>query len=294
MAKLLLVLAIVLIYFTRFGYCQDAYNSTCNPDDYSAIGDLPLPQLPDQYYFAVEAVIVNGRNSSRTIFAEEYFDRVGDRGRFDYVANGYRVRSITDYKLKESFVFPNVFTGDDCTVSILSANASNRVAQILFGVVPGENNTVHIGSPSTVFYFGVNQSQASYLGVVNDSSGVIANRWQVCVDNENRSYTIDYYFTNGSLWKTPYLEQGPVPVAIELAGWRRSGTRIFDVYHRYNFVNYQSGPEAVQDDVFSVPLGLICKGRLPGQSLPQLPRFFSTAIQTIRDNVVVNAKVIQE
>lgn len=288
MAKVVLhpwlhVLAIVLIRFQ--GQAQDV----CDEDDYNLLPtDPPLPQLPDQYYLAVEAVLESGR----TIFAEEYFDAVGNRGRFDHTSGGYTVKSISDYTLKETFVFPNVVTGDDCTVSILSTNTTDR---FIFGIVPGENNTVHIGSPSTVFYppF-VNQSKALYCGINETARGIRAHKWKLCFNSENRSYTFNYYFTNDSLWDTPYQEQGPVPIAIELAGWRTNGTQYFDINHQYSFVNYRSGPQAVEDEVFNIPFGLVCKGRLPGQLFPQLPAFFSTAIQrilTTNTTMIINARV---
>ena len=265
----------------------------CDPDDYVlSESDPKLPRLPDQFYYSVEATIVE---FDRTFFASEYLDEIGNRGRFDFTGRGEKMSAIADYNSGETFIFPNRRTGDSCTVSQLTTNrTAPPIARFLFGVVPGENNTVHIGAPSFAFYNFINTSVVRYIGI-NNTRGIPSYHWQACTVNENNSYTFDYYFTNGSLWSNSYDEEGYVPVAIELRGVRlnRTGMNVIQIEHYYSFVNYRSGPEAVPDQVFMVPTGLICLGRNPGKPLPPFPNFFSTGVEVVfnEQNSVLSLKV---
>ena len=52
------------------------------------------------------------------------------------------------------------------------------------------------------------------------------------------------------------------------------------------FVEFNSGPDAVPDSAFDIPLDLVCKGRLPGQPLPQFSDFFTAGIETVYSTTV--------
>ena len=276
-----------LLVYTGVSADHDEYTSVCDESDYTlSDGDPPLPRLPDQYYLAAEATI---KEFNLSIFVTEYLDEIGNRGRLDSTSRGQKTSSISDYNLRETFVFPNRRTGDDCTVSLLTTNTTNPLTRFIFGIVPGDNNTVHIGPPSYFFLID-NGTNARYLGI-NETRAVPSYHWQSCTVNENSSWIIDYYFTDASLWMTS--ETGLVPVTIELFGERLYPTSedIIELEHHYTFVDFRSGPESVPDDVFMVPTGLICSGRITGPPIPALPSFFTTGIEIVTSDKAWNFQV---
>ncbi|XP_003386281.2 PREDICTED: uncharacterized protein LOC100639693 isoform X3 [Amphimedon queenslandica] len=182
----------------------------------------------------------------------------------------------------EIFIFPNPRTQDDCTVSLLNTN--NTFARFFFGVVPGPNNTVHIGPPSALF--GLNNTvNYTYMGI-RFARGIPCHHWWTCTNRENASFTLEYYFTDSDLWTAPYPQDdgyGYVPVLVELHGNitdRMTGEERM-THHHYNILDFRSGSNAVPDSAFNVPFDLVCKGRLPGQPLPQFPNVFSLNAETV-------------
>ncbi|XP_019851446.1 PREDICTED: uncharacterized protein LOC100639693 isoform X1 [Amphimedon queenslandica] len=189
----------------------------------------------------------------------------------------------------EIFIFPNPRTQDDCTVSLLNTN--NTFARFFFGVVPGPNNTVHIGPPSALF--GLNNTvNYTYMGI-RFARGIPCHHWWTCTNRENASFTLEYYFTDSDLWTAPYPQDdgyGYVPVLVELHGNitdRRTREERM-THHHYNFLDFRSGPDAVPDSAFNVPFDLVCKGRLPGQPLPQFPDVFSFNAETVYDGTAAS------
>ena len=51
---------------------------------------------------------------------------------------------------------------------------------------------------------------------------------------------------------------------------------IHQVYNVYSFVNFQAGP--ADDELFHVPPGLPCLGRITGKPLPPLPQDYYTVL----------------
>ena len=286
-----LSIIVLLLSLTTTALVNAQIDPYCNIDDYATDSDdLQLPDLPDQFYYSLEATLVE-RN--RSFFAQEYFDEIGNRGRVDFTSSFGKSSAISDYNLGEAFVFPNSRTGEECSVSLLSNNMSfSRVTQFFFGIVHGENNTVHIGAPSFMFYGSINMSNVNYIGI-NVSRGIPSHHWQTCVVMENNSYTLDYYFTNSDLWSNSYGVDGYIPVTVELRGTRLNMTsgEIINVEHYYSFVDFNTGSGSVSDEVFMVPTGLICSGRIPGLKVPSLPDYYSSGIEIISENTVTYFQV---
>ena len=281
MGSTLLINLVILVSLATV--VQNQAIPVCDPSDYFP-ADPPLPQLPDQFFMAMEATIVQ-RN--RSVYAVEYFDGPGNRGRLDFTVRGVKFNSIIDYNLKEAFVYSDPSNGGDCTVSLLNENSAqtNPEIRFIFGIVPGSNNTVHIGSPS-LFFSLVNVTNATFFGIKNNNvtRGVSTYHWQTCTSTENRSYTLDYYFTNSTIWNATYPDANNyIPVAISLMGNRWDPESSTSVYfeHYYSFVVFNSGPGSVPDDAFSLPFDLVCKGRIPGQPLPKFPAFFSAGVEYV-------------
>ena len=240
----------------------------CSQSNYTTSPNPPIPNLPRQFSAVIEA---NYLQSNMSALAREYFDEIGNRGRFEL--NG--ILGIFDYNLNEVFLIPDPYNGNSCTVRRATALSPQMTQFFGFRMV---NGSVLIGTVAHFFRLNSNGS-ANYLGQEN-VRGITCNRWQTCTVRGNRSYTLDYYFSTADWSFTANPSGSQIPVQIILEGWTNDGSY---VNHIYSFVDFMSGPPSVPDEIFMVPTGLACRGRIPGQPLPTLPNsgFFSTYIESV-------------
>ena len=88
-----------------------------------------------------------------------------------------------------------------------------------------------------------------------------------------------------------------LPVQVIVNGTRPDNTSnpsslIHRVYNVYSFINFQPGPS--DDDLFRVPPGLPCQGRISDKKIPPLPEdYYSVVYETIdqQNNVISYHKV---
>jgi hypothetical protein len=224
----------------------------------------------------------------------EYYDGPGNRGRLEFGFNGSSGIDIFDYNLGEIFRIPDFRTGDDCRVSPI---AEDRFVNFTFGI-QNVNGSVHIGPPSMFVEALRDDSITQYVGE-DMVRGIPTQRWQACVNRENISYLINYYFATepwdyeGQSQKLDSTQM--VPVQFTLNTTRISNGTIRNIYHIYTVVDFRAGPDSVPDSLFQVPNGLACTGRFPGQPVPQIPQFFSAyserVSRTSDDNSIRTTKV---
>lgn len=237
-----------------------------------------FPSLPQQFSTTVQAVVQDSTskrfNNASEISVREYFDEIGNRGRLEYAFNGSAGYVIFDYDLREVFYIDQV--SSDCFVNLTTPDNPTLNRTFGFRVVDG---APHIGTVSQYFQIN-NDSNITYIGPT-DIRGIPCNQWRTCYVSDNKSYTIDYYFTRED-WISAYLND-PVPVQIVLNGTKQDyeSGKIGQLTNIYTFVDFNSGTDSVPDEVFTVPQGLACRGRLPGTSLPQFPQFFSASIESV-------------
>ena len=253
--------------------------------DFSQSTGSPVPGLPDQFSFTIEGNLIE-RNS--TAIMTEYYDGPGNRGRLEFGFNASSGISIFDYNVGEIFLIPDFRTGDDCRASPI---ADSRFVNFTFGI-QNINGSIHIGSPSMFVEALRDDSITQYVGE-DMVRGIPTQRWQACVNRENISYLIDYYFVTEP-WD--YEGQGQkldstqmVPVQFTLNTTRISNGTIRNIYHIYTVVDFRAGPESVPDSLFRVPNGLACTGRSPGQPVPQIPQFFSAYTERVSMTRGVNS-----
>lgn len=251
--------------------------------------DPPLPDIPSQYYATVEANIIQ---RSESLIVSEYYDQVGDRGRLEITLNGTKEIGIFDYTLGEIFVIPDP-DGGDCRVFPISP--TNRFLSMTFGFTE-TNGSLHIGSPAATLER-IQGTNASTIYHGDDTiRGIPVQHWRSCVSLTNNSYLVDFYFSN-STWSYGVGGTSMVPIQFNLnASFLGRHGSIENANHVYSFVDFQSGPDSVPDDVFNVPTGLACKGRIPGQSVPKPPETFSGRLEFIfnfgsRGPIVVTLQV---
>ena len=252
----------------------------CNPENFSPKpDDPPLPSVPNQFVSTIEANLVS---RSLSIVVKEYYDQVADRGRIEVDANGSKTTGIFDYNLGEIFFLTNR-NGGDCTVYEISP--TSRFFFTRFFGFSEVNGTIHIGSPAAFLEMIHDNSSTIYQGT-DIIRGIPVHRWQSCYSVPNNSYTIDYYFSSQSNWT--FGEQlnmsVMIPVQFNLnASFVTPFGTIDNAYNVYSFVNFQSGPNSVPDDVFQVPTGLACKDRSPGKPVPTLAGTFFARIETLTE-----------
>ena len=269
---------------------EEEFMPICDPQeyDYSGFGsaDLPLPDLPNQFSFTIEGNLIE-RN--RTAIMTEYYDGPGNRGRLEFEHNGAPGIGIFDYNLGEIFLIHQHRMRNNCRVYPIANNPSRFLSRT-FGVV-NQNGSIHIGSPRT-FLEGLRENDTTvplYFGE-DFVRGIPTQHWQACFNRENNSYLIDYYFAaerwdyEGQSQELDTTEM--VPVQFILNATRLDPHRgKLNIYHIYSVVDFRSGPDSVPDSLFRVPNGLACRGRFPGQPVPQIPQFFSTYVQQVNTNL---------
>ncbi len=247
----------------------------CDPVDFPNSGP-PLPDIPNQFAATIEGNLLQ-RSQSRVI--TEYYDQVGDRGKIEIDFNGTKTTGIYDYTLGEVFIMPDR-DGSDCRVYEITPNT--LLSQI-FGFNE-MNGTVHIGSPAA-FLERIRENSSTIYQGSDVIRGIPVYRWQSCVALPNNSYLVNYYFASQSNWTYGgQLDMSVmIPVEFNLNASFYTLRGVDNAYNVYSFINFQSGPESVPDDVFKVPFGLACKGRLPGQSLPTLSDSFFARIEVVTE-----------
>ena len=245
----------------------------CDPGDFIDPSGPPLPDIPSQFSATIEGNLLA---RSQTFVVTEYYDQINDRGKIEFAINGTRTVGIYDYTLKEVFLIPDP-RGGDCRVFEISRNSSFSVQTFGFTEV---NGTLHIGSPAAFLERIQENATTKFMGL-DTVRGIPVYRWQSCVALPNNTYLIDYYFASQSNWT--YGSQIDtslmIPIQFNLNASFVGRMGIDNAYNIYTFVNYRTGPDSVPDDVFTVPTGLACQGRIPGQPLPTLSNYFSGRIE---------------
>jgi len=268
-----------IVLLCLIGVVFGQYVPVCDPANYTDPPSIPVPVLPVQFSFVVEANL-----RQRTSNIKEYVDGVGNRGRFEISSTNFGANTVVgifDYNNGEIFLIPDVNTGDSCAVKpIATLSAPSQAPSVGFQDV---NGTIQIGTVSRFFQLLRNTTNATWLGV-EVVRGIPCNRWQTCTAMQSSSYTLDYYFATEN-WDFA-LGDGPTPVQVILTAADPRGS----LMHTYSFVSFNSGPRSVPDEVFTVPIGLICTGRTPGPPSPPFPDYFSMSLEVVlstRRSVVV-------
>ena len=250
------------------------YPPICNVTDYQNRTGPQLPSLPSQFSTTIQAYIFS---LSKEIVVREYFDEINNRGRLEFSSTGRTGYGIFDYGQQEIFLFKS---NEDCVVRKINVN--NRFLRETFGFTV-VNGSVHIGTVSDFFRLAKNDTRYIRYEGPDEIRGVECDHWQTCHVSENRSYILDYYFTrkNSVFNWTSAFDNDPIPVQISLNGTHNNGTPVQNVY---SFVGFNSGQDSVPDEVFRLPTGMVCRGRIPGQDVPRLPNFFSTHVESINED----------
>jgi len=230
-----------------------------------------LPSFPNQFSVEIEANILH---FNLTRHVTEYYDNVNDRGRIETYSEFSNNVTLVDYNTMEVSHVMTINGSKSCFAASLNATSS-RFARFLFGA-QFANGTAHIVTPSQ--FLGLSEAfNWTYIGM-DFVRGISCHRWQRCNMSVGSltNYTVDYYFTPIS-W-SPTM----IPVQIVVNGTSPSnisdGT-FHQVFNVYSFVNFRPGP--ADDNLFRVPPGLPCLGRINTKVLPPLPNDYYSALYEI-------------
>ena len=248
---------------------QAQYTPVCDPVDFSPDENMPFPKQPDQFYAVVEANLLE---QSSSMVATEYYDTVGNRIKFTITSGEASVQTIiARYNDDELFQIPPMDgTGDCLAVPIGDGGIVRNLFRVGSTII---NGSLHIGSIGDSL-FSVDSTNNRYLGNNYTARGVPCHRFQTCTSSNEGSFMLDYWLSSSS-WDTAYVGS-MVPVRVNLTAKRIiQGGNVVDINHVYSFTAFNVGPQAVPDEAFEVPLGLVCKGRAEGKPLPELNSTFS-------------------
>ena len=233
-----------------------------------------LPKFPDQFSTDIEANILH---QNLTLRVTEYYDNINNRGRIDsYSPYGVNT-TLVDYNKQEVSYIMTSTDGSkkSCIATPLAANSSG-FARRLFGA-HFENGTAHVVTTSQFLRFGAEFNE-TYIGI-EMARGIPCHHWQSCNISEDARirYTVDYYFTQSN-WSY-YSTVLPVQVIVNATrpdNFSDPNSPIHRVYNVYSFINFQRGPS--DDDLFRVPPGLPCRGRISDKPIPPLPEDYYSAL----------------
>lgn len=269
---------LVVALLARSALCH--YEPVCNASNYTR--NLSVP-LPDHFSMSVE---VNILQRNRSITVHEYYHGDGNRGRIRLASDDTETVYIYDYDDAQVFLIPDR-TGDsevECGVRVINRNTPRPFLFFGYEEVDGK---AHIASVQRLFGLSEHSSDvgAVYVGV-EQVRGIPCDRWQTCHvhGKTNLSFTLDYYLSVGDVWNSTYLND-PYPVQLVLIGSRYvSPGETYDFHHVYSITSFNSGPDAVPDELFSVPTGLVCRDRKPGPPPPEIGSYFSTYLEYVRND----------
>lgn len=235
---------------------------------------VPFPGLPNQYAMDVE---VNVEGLNYTVFFDEAYDGIGKGAVIEFFGAATS-KTFVNFTSQTAF---QVYADSSCIVGTLATPVLlSDVIQQSFEPYYS-SGTVRVAS--VLDLFNLANSSAVYFGrdVVR---GIPSDRWQACVTSVNTTYLFDFYYSaNG--WVAPFNKN---QVPLQLVVTRLDGQQNVTT-HLFTFVDMNTGPGAVPASSFQVPLGLICKNRPAGKSLPPITNNFnvlteivSSAFQTAR------------
>ncbi|GFO33384.1 hypothetical protein PoB_005988900 [Plakobranchus ocellatus] len=251
----------------------DACDSTHRPAPYT--GPVPpLPVLPKQYSLRVEANIIQKRWTTEV---EEHYDSINQRASLAVSFNGSTIYSIFNFKSGERYdIYPN----GTCLASAAEIDYYGLVK-----MVGPKQTRPALSTINEVFKFGQGFNQ-TYVGK-NTVRGIPVNHWTSCREWQQwgARFQLDFYFADPDFISASGGVE--IPVRIILNGSANNvgmshealeGRHRFE--HVYDFVSVRPGAPK-NEEVFQVPMGVICQGRQDTKPMPELPDRFEMSTEMV-------------
>lgn len=238
-----------------------------------------LPTLPDQFSVGIE---VNLLHLDLTVHVTQYYDSISNRGRVEVHSRSGSMIILLNFNALEVSYITTIGRNKKCFASSLNSHPSQSTDsahdyKLPFDTLPlAAELTAQITAATEFMKFG-KEFNETYIGI-ETVRGIPCHRWHSCNVSEDfhTLYTIDQYFTMSNWSGNPSM----MPTQIVINGtWPDSNapnSTIHKVYNVYSFFNFRPGP--ADDDLFRVPPGQPCLGRMTGKPLPSLPEDYFTAL----------------
>lgn len=292
--EVIVVVLTALFVYAPLGCKAQLLPEVCNAINFGNEAGS-IPKLSDQFSLWVEVTLIN--YNSTALIIHELYDSVNNRGGLTVRANGTITRVIYNYEEDEIFFITDSNKIDqrhekDCQVHTLSQSVfTDRI----FGITM-VNGSLHIGTTGDFFNKVNNDTPTNYMGLTT-IRGIPTLHWQACLNEGNLSFTADYYYTTPH-WNYAVIfnpgDYDMIPIQISVQGLSLRNGSIMEFSHIYSIFDYHTGPDSVPDSFFSVPTGLACTGRIPGDPLPSISDVFSMTVQHVSDNSHVRTFRVSE
>ena len=214
-------------------------------------------------------VEVNIEDYNYTVFFEEVYDGNGASAVIEFFGTATS-QAFVNFTSQTAFL---VYADNSCVMGTLVTPTllSDVIQQSFEPYYSGGNVRV----ASVLDLFKLANASAVYFGQ-DIVRGIPADRWQACITSLNTTYLFDFYYSSNGWVASFNKNQVPLLLVITRLGGQQNVTT-----HLFTFVDVNTGPGAVSASSFQVPLGLICKDRPPGKSLPPIPNNFNVLIETV-------------
>ncbi|XP_059177901.1 uncharacterized protein LOC131957190 [Physella acuta] len=233
---------------------------------------VPLPKLPEQYSVKVEANILQ---KHRTTEVEEHYDSVNKRASVSQTFNGSTTIFIFDYNIGEMYtIYPNG-----------SCKATEAHYDVYSFTKLGKNPQPIMATINDVFRFGQGYEQV-YQGKDN-IRGIPVDHWTSCqeVHEWGAKYQLDYYFSDPDYTTAGGAEQVPVRAVVNGTANNITPARGIQAFqHIYEFTSFRSGP-ALDEDVFTIPRGVLCKGKQKTKDIPLIPKRLEVDVEVVMPGI---------
>ena len=249
-------------------------DTLCNVNGSSNTSGKSLPTFPQQFSVQIEASLTNQNRSARFV---EYYDGLGQRGRIDGFFTGRstgpptRFTFVADYKSDQGFRI--VYPDSDSASCDVVALENDRFINFTFHEFSGPNGTVRIGSANDLLLFGGRLKDNETYIDQDFVRGVLTDHWRYCFFSPNISFALDYYFAVEG-WGLPQ-NASRIPILATVYGVNQDDDGNYTVKHTYTFTAFDPSP--LDDEVFAIPEGLVCRNRKNLKPLPPLDvNYFSS------------------
>ena len=264
-------------------------DAVCNVKGSSNTSGKSLPSFPQQFSVQIEASLTN---QNRLTGLVEYYDGLGQRGRIDAFLDvrstgpPTRFTLVADYKSDQGFHI--AYPDSDSASCDVVALENDRFTNFIFHTFSGPNGTVRIGSANDLLMFGGRlKDNETYIGL-EFARGVLTDHWRYCYLSLNISFALDYYFAVEG-WELPQ-NGSRIPILATVYGMDQDDDGKYPFSHTYTFTAFDSSP--LDDEVFAIPEGLVCRNRKNLKPLPPLDVKYFSSLTEVTNNTSGHASYI--
>ncbi|XP_014666764.1 PREDICTED: uncharacterized protein LOC106808521 [Priapulus caudatus] len=117
----------------------------------------------------------------------------------------------------------------------------------------------------------------TYIGDKETVRGIPALQWQSTLKHDDDySLKLDYFFSQDAY---TYTGQHVVPLRAVVNGTVKDGSTVRQITHVYDFTAFEEISYPEHTEIFQIPRGVYCSGKISEKSVPDIPTAFSMIIE---------------